>query len=171
MWAERAGFELRMGLGADHERVSLDFDHLDQPSALRCSRDDKAGFFEDLTISGVEFVAMTMTLGNSRGAVGLLRSGAGLEAHLVCSQAHGASVIEPQELFFLIGHDVNNRVLGTPLDLGGSGAGQASHVAGKLDGHHLHTVAKSEIGSAGFAGELSGINESLDAAGAKPSRD
>src|SRR5437588_8687747 len=114
---------------------------------------------------------MTMTLGNSRGAVGLLGNGAGLEGHLVCSQTHGASVIETQELFFLIGHDVNNRVLGTSLDLGGSGAGQASQVAGKLDGHHLHTVAKSEIGSAGFASELSGIDEPFDATGAKSSRD
>ena len=68
-------------------------------------------------------------------------------------------------------HEVDDRVRASRVELAGVGAGQAQHVAGVLDGHHLHAEAQAEARDVVLAGVAGGGDLALDAALAEAAGD
>ena len=62
MWAVRSGFQLRMSLGCDEERMILQLDHLHDTSIRGQAGEGHAMLGQDRTIIIVDLIAMTMTL-------------------------------------------------------------------------------------------------------------
>ena len=79
-------------------------------------------------------------------AVCLVDLGAGCEHRVIRAEAHGATHVGDVAL---VVHEVDHRVRGVRVHLGRVGTGQAHHMAGELDRHHLEAEAQPEARQAG----------------------
>ena len=61
MWAVRSGFQFRMSLGCDEERMILQLDHLHDTSIRGQAGEGHAMLGQDRTIIVVNLVAMAVT--------------------------------------------------------------------------------------------------------------
>ena len=61
MWAVRSGFQLRMSLGCDEERVILQFDHLHDTSIRGQTGENHAMAGQDCTEIIIDLVTMAVT--------------------------------------------------------------------------------------------------------------
>lgn len=69
----RTGFEFRMSLSCNEERMRRDFNPLNNMLIRRESNRNKSSLPESLTIIVIDFITMTMTLGDIFGSIELIR--------------------------------------------------------------------------------------------------
>ena len=79
----------------------------------------------------------------------------------VSSEPHGGAHVGDAAL---LGHQVDDRMRGESVELGGVGRAQAHQGASGLDDHHLHTEAQAQVRHAVHASVLHGVDHALDAA-------
>jgi hypothetical protein len=160
--------ELRMGLGAHPERMALELDELDQAAVGRGTRAHEAAVVEAALEPGVELVAVAVPLRDHDLAVGPRHLGSGHELGDVGPEPHGPALVGDAPLGL---HEVDHRVRRLRVELARVGAGHAEHVAGVLDGHHLHAEAQPQAGDVVLAGVAGRRDLPLDAALAEPTGD
>ena len=71
----------------------------------------------------------------------------------------------------LLGHEVDDRVRGEHVELGGVGAAGAEDIAGELDHHALQAEAQAQVRDLVLAGVVGGLDLALDAALAEAAGD
>ena len=75
MWAVRSGFQLRVSLGCDEERVILQFDHFHDTSIWRQTGENHAMAGQDCTEIIIDLVPMAVTFMDQFLAVQLISFG------------------------------------------------------------------------------------------------
>src|SRR5574338_353864 len=93
MRLEWPGFQLGMKLHADKPGMIFVFDNLGQDAIGRHSGETHAALFESSFVRGIDFIAMTMTLGNLRRSVNLRHAAPAREDCLIRAKAHRAAKV------------------------------------------------------------------------------
>src|SRR5690554_5523630 len=156
-----------MELAADHEGMVRDLHDLDQATIWAEAAEARACGYELLAILVVEFEAVAVALVNLFLPVGSRGDGAGLQGARIHTEPHRPAQAGD---VVLVWHEVDDRVLGGPVELGAVGVVQAKHVTRKLDAHYLHAEAQAEVRGLAHAGELRSVNLALDPAIAESAR-
>ena len=134
-----------MELDTDKKRMRRKFDRLD-PSQLFAfgirpmidSGHLHARRLEIGNIIVVELVTMAMPFGNILLAIDLVEQAVLFQGARVSAQTHRpAHVLD----VLLLVHDMDHRILGLGIHLGGIGCFPAQNIAGELDYAHLHPQA------------------------------
>jgi hypothetical protein len=160
MGLERLGFELRVELAAEEERVTGDLDYLHVGRVRRSAGDAQACAGEQGLVFAVEFVTMAVPFADLCGLVGagsdrILRQYTGPRA-----QAHGAAHLLHAGEFAQLEDDA---VGSGGVEFAGAGADQAANIAGILDAGCLHAQADTEVGHVVFARIADGVEHAFDA--------
>ena len=108
MRAVGAGLEFGMELHADVEAVFGDLHRLNDISVRGHSAYAKPRCGERTAVVVVEFLTMTVTLGNVRGLIAFLHLRAGDYSARICAEAHGSAFCD---LVRLIGHEIYDLML------------------------------------------------------------
>src|SRR5207302_7382105 len=111
----RAGFELRVVLGAEIERVVGDLRDLDKPSVRREAREAHPVTLQQLPVRVVELETMTMALEDDWLSVRACGDRAGLEHARIAAEAHRSALIADVALFR---QQVDHRVRRESVELG-----------------------------------------------------
>src|SRR5512133_824077 len=98
-----------------------------------------------------------MPLGNIRLVIGGMGPGTTGKRTGIRSQSHGATLFTDGLLFL---HQMNNR-FAVFTELAGTGFFNSAHIAGKLDGSHLHSQADTKEGDLAGTGIFNGKNLTL----------
>ena len=112
-------------------------------------RQREAAVLEALAVAVVELVAVAVALAHDRLAVGLVHLRPRCQHGVVGPEPHGATHVDDVALGV---HQVDDRVGAGGVELGGVGPGQAEHVAGELDRHHVQPEAQPEARDAALPG-------------------
>ena len=150
-----------MRLGGDEEGVRGDLDHLHQLVVGRRPADDESRLLEGLAIGVVELVAVAVALQHHVLAVEPPRERPGLQRAFLGTEPHRPALALHVALGLL---EVDHRVRGVLVELGGIGPGQPQHIPGELDGRDLHAQAEAQVRDARFAGVSGGADLALDPA-------
>ena len=162
-------FELGVKLRRDEKWMVGDLDDFDEAFFLGYGSDDESGILKLLTVGGIEFVTMAMTLVNRVGfVVNFEGFGVREDDGFTGAETHGGAHVGDALLFFL---QTDDGMSGFFVEFGRVGFGEAADVSGVFDGGNLHAEADSEVGYLVFAGVLRGNDFTLDTAIAKSSRD
>ena len=111
---------------------------------------------------------MAVALAHVGGLVGFGGVGTGGERALVAAEAHGGTLIDD---VLLLLHDVDHRMRGVGVKLGGVGPLQLEDVAAVFDDRDLQPQAQAVIGNVVFAGVFGRRDFSLGAAVTEAARD
>ena len=136
-WMRRVWLALkfRMELGSYEERMIFEFDHLHQLPVCRRPADNKAGFYERLTVGVIEFVAMPMPFVHHECAVQLRGPGADHQLARLGAKTHRSAL--PGNLFLIVEQsDYWMRRVG--IEFGGVSLLQLEHVTGEFNRGDLH---------------------------------
>ena len=164
MRAIRTALELGMRLGRHPERVIGEFDELDETSVGRDSTADEPVLLEARLVVRVELEAMPVTLAHHRFAVGVGHSGAGSQHCVVGAESHRAALVGH---LTLIVHEIDHRMTGGRVELGGIRVGEAHDVSSELDGHRVQSETEPETGQTALAGVPGRLDLALEPAGAE----
>ena len=151
-------FELGVKLRRDEKWMVGDLNNFNESFFLGYGGDDESGFLKLLTVGGIEFVTMAMTLVNRFGLVVNLEGfGIREDDGFTGAETHGGAHVGDALLFFL---QTDDGMSGFFVEFGRVGFGEAADVSRVFDGGNLHTEADSEVGDLVFAGVLRG-NDSV----------
>src|SRR3989338_7923633 len=108
MWRKWAGLKFRVKLGTEEKRGLLagQFSYFHKYPVRRNPRKNQAGFFELRDIFGINFISVTMALGNDFFAIRFTRNRPRLEMSGVSTQTHGRAVFAFRHMLFLLRHNV-----------------------------------------------------------------
>ena len=152
--------ELGVELDADHEGRAIVLHDLDKPAVGGEACGPHADLLESLPVGVADLVPVAVPLvDHAVGPVGAGRRRVGHELAGVCAEPHGAAHVRDSAL---VGHQVDDRVRGAGVELGGVGVGEAHEGARGLDDHDLHSEAQSQVGHLVGAGILDGFDHALD---------
>ena len=143
---------------------SLQLDDLDQALVWGGAGGAQSRRFQALAQQVVDLVAMAMALIHDRLAVDLPHPGAVVKLDRIRAQAHRASEVRH---LLLLGEQVDHRVGGLQVHLGGVGPFHAGHVARELGDRDVHAQADAQIGDLRLAGDSSRSDLALDPAPAE----
>src|SRR4029079_5437673 len=93
---------------------------------------------------------------------------AGCQLGQIEAEAHRAALVLH---LALVGHEVDDRVVGEHVELGRVGVASPDDLAGELDDRALETQAEAQIRDAVFASEVGSKDLALDPAMAETARD
>ena len=154
------GLELGVVLDADHERVVLDLDDLDEPGLGVGAANEQAGRFQARPVGVVVLETVAVAFLDQIAAIGGAGPAPRGQGAVVRAQAHRTALGHDA---FLGLHEVNHWVLGLGRELGRMGVREPEHVARELDDGDLHAEAEAVIGHLPLAGEPGGNDLALDA--------
>ena len=157
----RAALELGVVLNADIKVVFGDLDGLHDVAVRRQAGEHEPLFLHERAVVVVELVPVAVALGDVQRAVALRHFRAGHDVARICAEAQRAALVD---LIALVGHEVDDLVRATLVELAGVGVGEAADGACKLDDRDLHTQADAEIGDIVRAGIVRGRDLALNAA-------
>ena len=156
MWVERLALQLGMELHADEPGMVRPLDDFGQQPVRRHAGKDQAALLQGLTVSGIDLVAMAVTLADVVGAAVERRDMAvGAKHRVIGAKPHGSAQIGvgSARLKALLAHpfsdDTDHRFTGL-AEFGGRSRSD-SGVSNALDARHLHAEADSEKGNRTFA--------------------
>ena len=160
--------ELGMELAGHEPGMVAQLDDLDEPAVGRLAGQDHPGRLEGLAVAVVDLEPVAVALVDELLAVdrGCLR--AGRQAGRVEPEPHRPALV--LELA-LVGHEVDDLVLGELVELGRVSVRRPEDVAGQLDDRALEAEAQPEVRDPAVAGVLRGEDLALDPAVAEPTRD
>ena len=157
----RAALKLRVELGAHEPGVVGELHDLHKAAIRGQARQDHALSLYSFPVIVVELEAVAVALGDLLRAVQLPAVGPFGQDTGILAQAHGATLLRH---IHLIGHQVDDRMLGRLGELRGSSVLIAQYMAGKLNDRHLHTQTDAKIGDFILPGIAAGGDHTLDAA-------
>ena len=148
------GFELNSGMELRGEEPRMNrgrqLDELDEP-VTRETGELEAGLRELVEIAVVEFVSMTMALGDLVGAVDRFRertvldvAGLRAEPHRAAEIGRGAALLDRAVAILPLGDHRDDRMRRLLIQLGGMGAREARDVARVLDDGDLQPQADAQ---------------------------
>ena len=163
----RAALEFGMILHADIERQPGQLDRFDKIAVRRGAADAEAGFRQHIAECVVEFIAVTVPLGNMRLTVaahhrGILRNDAGIAAEPERAALVDALRLSLHEIYDLM-HTLRRKFSRMRI-------GHSCHVPCKFDHGNLHSEADAEIGLPVLPRILRCCDHALNPAPAKAAR-
>ena len=164
----RPALELGMELAGDEPRVVGQLDDLDEAAVRRLAGQHHARGLERLAVAVVHLEAVAMALVDDLLAVDRGGLRAGRQPGRIEAEAHRAALVLHVAL---VGHEVDDRVLGEHVELGRVGVLRADDLAGELDDRALEPEAQAEVRDPVVAGVVRGEDLALDAAMAEAARD
>ena len=142
MRAVRPALQLGVGLGGHEPRVVTKLDELHQPVVGADPAPAHPGLAEALAVGVVDLEPMPVALVHDLGAVRGADQAVVLQAGRVEAQAHGAALLGD---IGLVGHEVDDRVLGEDVELAAVRViGPERHPA-ELDDRALQAEAQAEV--------------------------
>ncbi len=158
--------EFRVELAAEKPWVVGDFDDLHQGAVGRGAADDEPGLHQPVPELDVELEPVPVAFLDPFRSVGPVGEGAGFEdarvgaepqgpahvRHLVAGLDLVGPVVEP------LLHEIDDRVGGGAVELGGVGVFHPRHVAGELYHGQLHAEADTEEGDLPGPGVVDGVD-------------
>ena len=157
-----------MELAGHEPRVVDQLDDLDQPAVGRLPGQHHAGRLERLAVPVVHLEAVAVALVDDLLAVDRGGLRAGRQLGRIEAEAHRAALVLH---LALVGHEVDDRVVGEHVELGRVGVAGPDDLAGELDDRALEAQAQAEVRDAVLAREVGGEDLALDAAMAEAARD
>ena len=153
-----------MELRAHHEGVVGDLGNFYQAPIGRQPAEAHAPIGKALTVGVVEFEAVAVALIHFVHAVGFASDGTFLQHAGIQSQTHGPAHVCD---IHLLGHQVDDRVVGGAVKFGRVAVLAFQHPAPKLHHHQLHAQTQAQVGHFLVAGVADCLNLSFDTAAAK----
>src|SRR5207253_5884012 len=161
MRRQRLRLEFRMELAAEEPRMIRQLNDFHEILVGRDARNDQTVFSQHLLELPIEFVSMTMPLGNDIRLVNSIGQRAGLQIRRIRSQPHCPTDRVDTEQ---IAQFINDGVWRVRIELGAVGVFQSANILRVLDDSALHPETNAEIRNLLFARELDRANHSGNAA-------